>query len=288
MISAKLKTKRASHASLGALSIAVMFCSIVTFTVLSAVYILFAHSDKSAINTLAEVIRDEEFQSTAIRTVLFSLICVLFKAMLAWILVPLFAAQKQAQLSSLVLLPWVLPASIASLAWLWFFYDIGGGANLLLTKLGFAPHTWLGDPQSAFWLLVAFNVWRETPLWAIALGAGIHTSDASLAALAATDGLTRSTRIRLLLIPRIKPILIALALLSFIWSAAEFDSVWLLTRGGPGNATELLTIYAFRHAILSQNLARGAAAYICFAPIMAAILYVLLLLYKRAVERAQV
>lgn len=287
MSSANLIAKRGSQANFGALSIAIVFCSAVTLAVLSAVYILFAHSDRSAIGRFTEVVRDGEFQSTISRTVLFSLVCVLLKAVLAWVLVPLFATPKQTPLGWLVLLPWVLPASIASLAWLWFFYDVGGGANLILTKFGFAPHSWFGDPRSAFWLLVAFNVWRETPLWAIALGSGTNITDNSLAALASTDGLARATRVRLLVIPRIKPIFIALVLLSFIWSAAEFDSIWLLTRGGPGNATELLTIYAFRHAILSQNLARGAAAYICFVPVMAAILFALILLYKRAVERTK-
>jgi N,N'-diacetylchitobiose transport system permease protein len=76
-----------------------------------------------------------------------------------------------------------------------------------------------------------------------------------------------------------------LALLSTIWTMGEFESIWILTRGGPGDATELVTVYAFRHAFLGQDLAFGAAAYVCLLPVMSCVLLLFFWLYRRATER---
>jgi ABC-type sugar transport system permease subunit len=141
------------------------------------------------------------------RSVIFSATWVALKAVLSWTLVPLFSAPRRSRFGWLVLLPWVLPSSIGSLAWLWFFYDIGGWRKPIpLTNRSIvSPHSWFGNPHSAFWLIIAFNVWRETPLWAIALASGVFIPENSLTSLAATDGLNARARLRLLVIPRIKP-----------------------------------------------------------------------------------
>jgi ABC-type sugar transport system permease subunit len=264
------------------LALAVVF--VVAISVLSAasLWMLLGQSLHNH-SPLSDVISDREFWQSAKRTLIFAISAVILKAVLAWLLVPYFYRHGDRIITSLLLIPWVVPTSVAAIAWLWFFYDVGGGANSILAPIRV---DWLGNPRSAFGITLAFNVWRETPLWALALASSLSGGRAALSRLAQLDGLSRLEHFRLVALPRVLPVLCALALLSTIWAVGEFETVWLLTQGGPGEATELLAVYAFKHAYLSQDLAFGVASYLCMFPIIFCILLPALRLYRRAVERA--
>jgi len=265
----------------------VAFLGAVAVLILFALHLLFSgpYNKGTNLSSLSDTLRDTEFWRSVKRTLLYSLCVTILKVLLVWPIAAAFRRSRTVFAWSL-LLPWIIPSAVSSLAWLWLFYDTGGGANLLVRALGHSEIAWLGLPGTAFAICMLFNVWRELPLWALALSPSLAGFRGSLASLATIDDLTPFQRFRLLVLPRAKPVLTVLIALSFIWASGEFESIWVLTRGGPGEATELLTVYAFRHSFLSQDISRGAAAYIVFTPIMALLLVIIGLYYTHTLRRA--
>ena len=275
-----------SHAMhYGALMIGPLFAFAALGLVCISLVQVFKLSDES--NAFRHVLVAGEYWRTVLRTLLYATLAVALKVVFVW---PLALSLNQARHKAITLfylIPWLIPPSISALAWLWFFYDMSGGANSILHILGFGNVPWLGKPNTAFLICLFFNVWREIPLWAIVISPILGGFGGSLQSLAFQDGLTRLERIWLLIVPRLRPSIVALCILSYIWSAGEFESIWLLTRGGPGESTQLLTVFAYRQAFLSQNLATGAAAFVIFIPISIVVLTFLLLLYSHWVDRAR-
>jgi multiple sugar transport system permease protein len=221
-----------------------------------------------------------------LRTLFFALIVLLLKLVLAVPLAMLIRLESVRNAAWLLLLPWMLPVAVSSLGWLWLFYDVDGGANLALTWFGYPQVAWFGGRWTAAGLLILFNVWRELPLWALAVSRAMKGFGGDLEFLATTDGLSRWQHWRLMVMPRLSPVIAALAIISTIWAFGEFESVWLLTRGGPGTSTEILTVYAFRDAFQNQNLAAGAAAFLYFIPLASLSIFGLMTLYCSAAKRA--
>lgn len=262
------------------------FVVAVGFLLALAVWEIWVEPSAHRTSTLSATLRDPDFWWTLERTALFAALVVPLKWALALPLARIIRTAPE-KLRWAFILPWVIPPGVATLAWFWLFYDVGGGANLVLAKFGVESRAWLGTPRSAFFICAALNVWREVPLWATAMAPSISGFGGPLEHMAKLDGLSQRERRRLLVRPRLAPLFWALCLLSLIWSIGEFETVWLLTRGGPGNATEFLSVYAFRHAFLSQILGRGAAAYLVALPFVAVSIVAVLTMYSSAVERAR-
>lgn len=262
-----------------------VFITIVGALLVGAALILFATALPS--KTLDIIIHDHEFWSSVWTTFAFAVLAVSLKAILVWPLALLLGPYRKGRVIWLTLLPWLLPIGVASLTWLWFFYDLGGGANEIFSWFGLRAINWLGDKNWSRLICISFNVWRELPLWAVVLAPGLKGFSGSIASLATLDSLSTFERIRFLVLPRVFPVLIALVMLSLIWTMGEFEAIWILTRGGPGIATQTMPIYAFRHAYLSQTLARGIGAYIVFFPFIALILTVLILIYRQLAIKAR-
>lgn len=267
---------------------ALIFIILSTIVVLAALWkIFFVGESDNQFSKIVETAIDSEYHRTIVRTLAYAVLAVILKLVLALPLALLLKRFHFRFINNLFLIPWVLPSAVSALAWIWLFYDINGGANLLLKFFGFSEISWLGEGNSAFGICLLFNVWREVPLWAWVIAPSLSGLHGGVSMLADQDGLTDCEKFRLLVLPKLRPILIALTILSIIWSFGEFEATWILTRGGPGESTELLSVYAYRHAFMAQNIARGAAAFLCFLPISIAIITILIMIYQWAAERAK-
>lgn len=157
------------------------------------------------------------------------------------------------------LVPWALPAVVVALFWRWLFHDVAGPAAAVLAALGLggAP---LATPAGAWAVLVAAEVWKTTPFVALVLLAGLAAVPPDLEDAAAVDGARPWATFRHVTLPLLAPAIAAAACLRALDAWRAFDTIWVLTGGGPSSATETLPLYVYQVLFGRLDLGRGAAA----------------------------
>jgi len=159
------------------------------------------------------------------------------------------------------LLPWVAPSSLTILAWVWMFDSQYSILTYFLTQLGLVSDKipWLGNPTLAMAAVQVVNIWRGVPFFGMIILAALVTVPKSIYEACIVDGGNAWHRFRYVTIPHIMPVLTVVTLFSFVVTLGDFQIVWVLTKGGPLNSTHLIATLAFRTAIRSADVARGAA-----------------------------
>lgn len=228
-----------------------------------------------------------EFRAAALNTILYTLFSVLGKAVLGVLMALLlnmkFKGRNLAR--ALMIIPWTLPNLVAALNWKWIFSSQGGMLNGFLGAMGLIDENinFLGVPSLAFIAIIIVNVWRGTPFFGISVLARMQTIPDELYEAAAIDGASGPQRFFHITLPMIKDVLILTALISSIWTINDFETVWLLTGGGPNKATQLISISSYLTAMKQFRLGEGAAISLIFAPV----LIVLIFLIGRRVNRRE-
>ena len=175
---------------------------------------------------------------------------------------------------SFLMLPWAMPAFVAFLTWRVLYQPIGGGINLVLTGTGIDPDIidWLGQRSTAMPAVIAASVWRGFPFWFISLLAALQHIPGELYEAARMDGANAWQRFRAVTFPSIRPVIIITALLSSIWTANAFENVWLLTQGGPSDATIVFPVLAY-FGMQTQRLGEAAAVSVAMLPVLAVLVF---------------
>src|SRR5215469_14269992 len=140
---------------------------------------------------------------------------------------------------ALLLLPFIVPTVLSTVAWLWMLDPAFSVVNRLLVALGWPKPgpSWLGDPRLAMASIIIINTWRGLPFYGITLLAGLQTVPPELYEAAAIDGAGGWQRFRSITLPLLRPIILIVTLFSVIFTFADFQLVYVLTHGGPQNAT---------------------------------------------------
>jgi multiple sugar transport system permease protein len=164
-------------------------------------------------------------------------------------------------LRAAVLLPWALPTAVMALGWAWIFNDSFGVANDLLMRLGLIarPVAWLAEPRLAMAALVLADVWKTTPFSALIVLAGLQGIPESLLEAARVDGLGTWHRFRFVVWPLLVPSLVVAVLFRAVQAYGAFDVVYVMTGGGPGGATETVSLYAFQNYFRYLDFGYGSA-----------------------------
>ncbi|MFK0171676.1 carbohydrate ABC transporter permease [Streptomyces sp. NPDC090306] len=165
-------------------------------------------------------------------------------------------------LSALVL-TWAMPVVAATTVFQWLFHSQFGIVNHVLTGLGFSSfegYPWLAHGPAAFAILVTLVVWQSVPFAAITLYSALTTVPAELYEAARLDGASGPRIFRSVTLPIVRPILMLVLSLEVIWTFKAFVQIWVMTRGGPGDATTILPVYAVQTALAGQHYDLGAAA----------------------------
>jgi len=183
---------------------------------------------------------------------------------------------------ALLLLPFIVPTVLSTVAWLWMLDPAFSVVNRMLVAVGWPKPgpSWLGDPTLAMVSIIIINTWRGLPFYGITLLAGLQTVPAELYEAASIDGAGGWERFRYITLPMLRPIILIVTLFSVIFTFADFQLVYVLTHGGPANATQLFATYAFDIAMGAGQLGRGASIALAMLPALA-LLIVLLTLYLR-------
>jgi multiple sugar transport system permease protein len=175
---------------------------------------------------------------------------------------------------SIVLLPWIVPTALSALAFFLIYSPQLSIISWVLTRLGLIDHyiNFLGSPWNARFSVIAMNIWRGVPFVAITLLAGLQTISPSLYDAAEIDGATPWQRFRRITLPLLLPIIAVVMTFSVLETFIDFQLVYVLTHGGPLNATHLMTTLSYDRAIQGGQLGQGAALALMMVPFLLAIL----------------
>ena len=183
---------------------------------------------------------------------------------------------------AVLLLPFIVPTVLSTVAWMWMLDPAFSVVNRILIGLGVpAPGpSWLGNPILAMFSIIMINTWRGLPFYGITLLAGLQTVPPELYEAATIDGASGWQRFRYVTLPLLKPIILIVTLFSVIFTFADFQLPYVLTHGGPQNATNLFATYAFDIGMSAGQLGLGASVALTMLPALA-LLIVALTLYMR-------
>jgi multiple sugar transport system permease protein len=183
----------------------------------------------------------------------------------------------------LILIPFVIPIALSSLAWKWMFDSLYSVINWMLMRVGVIdyPWQWLGEPGLAMWSVIIMNVWRGFPFSAVILLAALTAVPQEIIEAAKIDGAGPLRRFHYVVVPMIRPILFVGLLYSIVFSFTDFSAVWLLTQGGPYNTTHVFGTYAYNIGINAGDIGQGAAITLFIFPFLAAIVIIMLRFLRR-------
>ena len=191
----------------------------------------------------------------------------------------------KAFLRAIVLLPFIVPTALSAIAFWWIYDPQFSVVSWALMRAGVIHQyiDFLGDPWMARFSTIAANIWRGVPFVAITLLAGLQTISPSLYEAASLDGATEWQRFWHVTLPMLTPIIAVVMTFSVLFTFTDFQLIYVLTRGGPLNATHLMATLSFQRAILGGALGEGAALATSMVPfLLAAIMFSYFGLQRRA------
>jgi len=186
---------------------------------------------------------------------------------------------------TVILLPYIVPTALSAIAFWWIYDAQFSIVSWALVKMGVMDHyiDFLGDPWNARLSTIAANIWRGVPFVAITLLAGLQTISPSLYEAGAIDGASGWQRFRYITLPLLTPIIAVVMTFSVLFTFTDFQLIYVLTRGGPLNATHLMATLSFQRAIPGGALGEGAAIAMAMIPfLLASILFSYFGLQRRA------
>ncbi len=223
-------------------------------------------------------------------SIVFTLVAAVLKGilgtLLAFLLLQPFWGKKIVR--GLVVIPFTLPISISVLSWKWMYDSQFSVINWFLSRIGVIGAygsadwpVWLGQPGLALAACIIVNVWRTYPFSAIVLLAGFTSVPNEVLDAARVDGTNFFQRFRYVVVPMIAPILLIGFLFDTVFTLSDLSIVYLLTQGGPANATKILPVLAYQIGIQAGALGRGAAISLFLFPLLLPLMILLLRNLKR-------
>ena len=218
-----------------------------------------------------ELLQDPIFLMSIVRTFIFTGGSVILKLIFGIAMAVVLNEKLRCRnmFRSILLLPWTLPTVVVVLVWQWMFSDVGGVLNALLQMIGVSkPVLWLARPGMAMFSVILVNVWKGTPFIAISVLAGLQNISPEYYEAASIDGANVIQKFVRITLPLLRDVIFLAALMTTIWTLNNFEVIWLLTKGGPSNATNVAAVYSYITAFRNNNLSKAISICVLFLPIM--------------------
>jgi multiple sugar transport system permease protein len=228
------------------------------------------------LGNFAAIFQSQIFQRTIWNTFVYTGAATILKLVLGMILALLMNRDFRAKrfVRAALLLPFIVPTVLSTIAWSWMYDATFSVFNWILrwtwglAGLPFAPIRWLGETTLAMTSIIVVNTWRGVPFFAISILAGLQTINPELHEAAAIDGASAWQRFWRVTLPLIQPVVIVVLLFSIIVTFADFQLVYVLTRGGPANSTHLFATLAYQVGVAGSRLGEGAAISLFMFPFL--------------------
>ena len=237
-----------------------------------------------------QIFHDDVFRETLVNTFIFTFGSQILGLVLgkfgALVLLRPFPGRKLVR--ALIILPWAVPIAIATVAWEWMFDSLYSVINWTMIALGVmdrsdAPN-WLGAPHLAMLCVIVVNAWRFFPFAIVSFLAGITAVPQDVIDAATVDGAGFWRRNYQIIVPMIAPIVVVGLIFGTVFTFTDLSIVYLLTMGGPVNATSVLGFEGFQVGILSGDVSHGAAISLVMLPV----LFVMVVLMLRFIRRRDI
>jgi multiple sugar transport system permease protein len=230
----------------------------------------------------------ETFWLVVEQSCIFAITAVVFKALIGFVVahfVHNVPAKGQRKWRGMLLVPWVIPPAMSTLAWLWLFDPSYSAFNYTLSFFNIGPIAWTGEPNWARFTVILVNIWFGAPFFMILYLASLKSVPDQLYEAAAIDGANWWQRIWYVTLPMMRNIIAITTLFSLIVTFANFDIVRILTSGGPLDHTHIFATWAFRVGIEGGDIPLGASVSLFMVPILAiAAVFILRDINKRGNE----
>ncbi|MGC4769135.1 ABC transporter permease subunit [Micromonospora sp. DT44] len=241
------------------------------------------------------LVGDDQFHTGVVNSFVFTAYAEIFKVVLGLAAALLLHHRRRgrAVLAGLLLVPWVVPTVVTAFSWRALLDPIFGSVNNLLTATGIGPllvdlHLvdswpagWLSDPSLAMPSVIMVNVWKGVPFFTVCFLAGLKAIPADLYEAATIDGASAWQRFANVTLPGLRHVITVTVTLSSIWTFNNFDLVWLLTQGGPGDVTAPYVLVAYSKAILQLQYGAGAAVTLVMLPVIGGLVFFLVRLLRQ-------
>jgi multiple sugar transport system permease protein len=214
----------------------------------------------------------ETFWMVVKQSIIFAVTAVVFKALIGFGVahfVHNVPVKGQRKWRGMLLVPWVIPPAMSTLAWLWLFDPSYSAFNWILEQVGMDGVPWLGNPYWARFAVILVNVWVGAPFFMIMYLAALKSVPEQLYEAAAIDGANWWQKLWFITLPMMRNIIAITALFSLIVTFANFDIVRVLTNGGPVDQTHVFATWAFKLGIESNDIPLGACVSLFMFPILA-------------------
>jgi len=231
-----------------------------------------------------DLLGDSIFHQTARNTLIYAMVTVPFKAALGLGLAMVLNTRMRFSnpVRAAVMMPWIVPTALSTLGWFMIFDPVFSPVSWLLKSLGVIKQNinFLGEPNLAIASVCLVNIWRGVPFFGIIILAGLQAVPHELHEAAAIDGANAWHRFLHITIPAIRGVVLIAALLSIIWTFADFQLIYILTKGGPANMTHIFGTYDYQIGLSATDIGQGAAIALYMFPILS-VFAILLLIYLR-------
>ena len=271
----KFLRRKSTIALAMALPLIVVIASLVIYPAFYSVYLATLNKSMErfvGLGNFSFLFKRETFWMVVKQSVIFAVSAVLFKALIGFFVahcVHNVPAKGQRKWRGMLLVPWVIPPAMSTLAWLWLFDPSYSAFNWLFERVGIAPVPWLGDPYWARFAVILVNVWVGAPFFMIMYLAALKSVPEQLYEAAAIDGANWWQKMWYVTLPMMRNVIAITALFSLIVTFANFDIVRVLTAGGPVDQTHVFATYAFNLGIQSNDIPLGACVSLFMLPILA-------------------
>jgi multiple sugar transport system permease protein len=226
--------------------------------------------------------------TTIINTFVFTVGSIVFQFIIGFALAMFFNMKFSLSkpIRGFLMVAWMIPITVTGLMFKFMFGANGGIINEILLNLHLIgnPVEWLVNPKTAMWAVVIANIWIGIPFNMILITTGLSTVPFDIYESADIDGASHIQKFFLITVPMIIPAIETVLILGFIYTFKVFDLVFVMTSGGPVNATEMLSTYSYRLSFTEFNFSKGAAV----ANVLFVILFLVSLLYLRLVKEDEV
>ncbi|MFS0892696.1 carbohydrate ABC transporter permease [Microbacterium sp. 179-I 3D3 NHS] len=222
------------------------------------------------IENYAALLENPRYLRTLTNTAVFVLVAVNLKMLLALALSSAMVSPSRMLrvVTIIALVPWMIPEVVALLSARWMFNTQSGLLNSLLAMLSLGPAPWLDRPEWALGAAIAMHIWKLTPFWALTILAARLAISRETYEAAALDGANRGQLFRFITWPRIAGVYFTGTVLATIWALGDFNSIYLITGGGPADTTQVLATLGVNYAFRQADPSLGASIVLTALPVL--------------------